>query len=133
MVPRRGVVSKLTVRDSSAMAEYWPDTMTCRNTKRRKNTAAMAAKTSSSTLARPETVGMAASMAAPTPARAGRGAPARPEGRLNRLPPAKPRPREEAEARAVREEARRGSSKERPRTRPVREASARPPRPLLSG
>ena len=38
-----------------------------------------------------------------------------------------------AEARAVREEARRGSSKERPRTRPVREASARPPRPLLSG
>lgn len=76
---------------------------------------------------------MAASMAAPTPARAGRGAPARPEGRLDRLPPAKPRPREEAEARAVREEARRGSSKERPRTRPVREASARPPRPLLSG
>ena len=55
MVPRRGEVSKLTVRDSSAMAEYWSATMTWRNTRRTKKMATRMAKAASTIFARSDT------------------------------------------------------------------------------
>ena len=109
------------------MAEYWPDTITCRiHQAQEEHEAASGRENQQQHLGAPGDRrhgrvdgGAHAGAGRARGARAPRGA-AEPVAACKAATR-----REEAEARAVREEARRGSSKERPRTRPVREASAR--------